>query len=785
MKSNNYIQKLNDQLTKITEWILNNRLITIAASIILCISAIFFSMNLHIDTSLEANFMEDDPSFKIYRSFMDEYGNDEFIYILYSAEKGVFNLDILKLTKKLVADLETIPHVKQVNSVTNIEFMEGDINGNLIINDLMKEFPASQRDADILRDKLLEKPLYVNSYITKDKKYAAIMCEMEAKPEDDPNYHTRIGDALKQVLSKEDYKEFKFWPVGDPVINSEYYVLILDDMFWLSSITGLLVFGFLFLLFRQLKGLLGLMFVMNLAILLVMGFLGIMNFSITALFNMVPSLICVIGVADGVHLLNEYKIHLNAGYDNRASIIKTVKLLVVPCLFTSITTAVGLGSMSISPIRAISEYGWYTVVGVLAIFVLTFSLYLVVLSFSRGKEKENNEIRFGESINSMLNKLTSINMNYNKIILAVTIIICAVSIYGISKVEVNSSYLEELGDNTKVFRDYQFVDKTIGGSGSFEVILDSGKPEGVKTLKFIQILEKIQNFADSQGYIVSKTISIVDIIKDANCSLHGNDKSYYRLPDSDNEISQYTLLYEISGGRELEKLVSGNIASARLTIAVKSLDARTSMRFRDDLSVFIEANLSDNYKYDITGASFLLVKSLQYMEESTNNSILLALAIISLMMIFVFRSLKVGLISMVPNIIPVMITLGFMGLAGIWLDAVRSLIACIAIGLAVDDTIHFIFRYRYEFQRRGNYEKALNATLINAGRAILITTVILVIGFSVLMLSNMNDLHYFGMLSAMCMLIALLADFFVAPALILFFKPFGEEFIPEVNDTDS
>jgi predicted RND superfamily exporter protein len=381
-------------------------------------------------------------------------------------------------------------------------------------------------------------------------------------------------------------------------------------------------------------------------------------------------------------------------------------------------------------------------------------------------------------LDRVLEKVAHINIRHARVILAAAVIICIFAIWGITRLEINSSYLEEYGPRVKTYHDYKFVDDIMGGSENFEILLHSKTPDGVKTLEFVQTLEKIQRFADAQDYLVSKTVSVVDIIKDINRALHHNDKAFYKLPETDKSVSQLMLLYEASGGEELEKRVSTDIETARLTVYIKSSDSKTSRRFYDDLIAYIDGIIPETYSYEVTGISFLVLKAMEYIGATQISSLAIAMVIISLLMVVVFRSVKVGFISMLPNIFPILLTLGLMGWMGIWLDYVRTLIACIAIGLAVDDTIHFIVRYQLEFNRKGNYEAALLSTMRNVGRAITITTLVLVIGFSMAMTSKLNDSFYFGLLSSVCLFIALLADYFIGPSLILIFKPFGKEFIP-------
>ena len=792
MKNNeNYLKILNQHLVNITQWVTTHRLMTLFFCFVLAAGSILLSFSLHIDNSIEAYFNASDPSYAAYNTFMDEYGNDEFLYILYTSDKGVFSLEILDQTRGLVEDLEGIPYVKKVNAVTNVEFIEGDETGDVNIYDFMEEFPETQEQADILIDKLMDKPFYVDSYVSKDRKYAAILCEMEDRPLDDPNYRMKVGSALKTVLAKPEYAQFTFWPVGNPVLDSDFYFIFEKE----TKIRPFLTYGILILLlaffFKQVKGVIGPIFVVIFSLLLVIGFVSLMDFPLTAMFGATPSLLIAIGVATSVHIINEYRTHVQLGYDNHSSIIHAVKIVGLPCMFTAVTTTVGFASLTVSPISATQDFGWYTVFGVMANLLFCFSLLFVVLSFFPNRtetalylkpRQKKPHIRKKEPIlDRFLERVAHLNKSYYPFILIGTGIISLFAICGLTKLEVNSSYLEEYGPGVKTYHDYKFVDRIMGGAENFEILLNSHTADGVKTLQFIRTLQKIQDFADSQDYLVSKTVSVVDIVKDINRALHNNDRSFYKLPDSDNAVSQYILLYEASGGEELEKLVSADIATARLTIYTKSSDSKTSRRLYEDLVAYIDAVTPESYTYQITGLSFLVLKAMQYIEATQISSISIAILIISLLMVVVFRSVKVGLISMLPNIFPIILTLGLMGWAGIWLDYVRTLVACIAIGLAVDDTIHFMARYQMEFHQKGNYTDALFSTMKGVGRAITITTVVLVIGFSMAMTSQLNDSFYFGLLSSVCIFIALLADYFICPSLILLFKPFGKERIIKTN----
>ncbi len=784
MKKNQNIQRINDRFAGFAEWVLDHRKLVIVACVILCVGAGYLTTKLYPDFENKFIFPDDDPAVDYYQNFLEEYGNDEFLYILYSTEEGVFDLETLRKTRMLVEDLKSLQYVKKVSSIINLEFLEGDNNGNLRIFSLINEFPTSPFEAERLKQKILDKPIYVNTYVSEDTKYAAILCDIGEKPDKDKAYHKKIGSSLQHLLSKPDYKEFKFYPAGNPVIVSTLYNLTEENLVRTGLLSFFLITLLLVFLLRQFKGIIGPFIVMELTLLLVLAFMAMLDFPITMMFGMIPSVLMAVCLADAIHIITEYQIHLRAGNDNRTSIIEAVRLLGFPCLFTSITTMIGFGSLYFSSIKAIRDFGISIAFGTLIALGMSISILLLVLALSGKKTEEKykrTEVKTkSKFMDWALDRIALLNNRHYKKVLLITVMLCVVIGFGITKMEAKTSWLVAFGDKTQVFHDYKMIDRIMGGTGNFEILLDSKEPDGVKTLRFVRTLEKIQNFANTRDYLVKKTISVIDMIKDVNRALNNNDKSFYRVPSSDNTELQNVneLVYELYGGEKLEKFVSSDLASARLTTYIKLTDSNVYNRFHDELVEYIESVKPADYKYIITGASYVQMRGFDCLTKIMAKSLLLALIFISVLMIFIFRSFKIGILSIIPNIFPVLFALGFMGLTGIWLSQVTSIIGCIAIGLAVDDTIHFISRYRMEFDRLGNYRRALEASMRGVGRALTITTVILVIGFGSFMVSNINSYFETGLLMAVCFSVALLADLFIAPALILLFKPFGKEFTP-------
>jgi hypothetical protein len=780
-----YLDRISDLLADLVEWVLDHRFLVTAASLVIVICGPLMSLNLRVDNSLNAYFLEDDPAYQAYKTFRDEYGNDESIYLVYSAQQGIFDLATLEKTRELVEDLGEIPYVEDVTSITNLEFVEGGSDDTLKIFRLMDEFPTSQAEADRLERKLRQHRLYRRAFISANGMYAAILCDIETSPEGIPNYQSEIGASLQRVLAKPEYHGFDFWPTGQPVIVSAINEVAAGEIVLFTGVVAAIITALLFVFFRQAKAAIALQLCYLLGLVIVIATLSLNQFPITTLSMVAFPILYAIAVADGIHVIQEYHAHLRAGNSNRESILKTVKLIGPACLLTTLTTAAGFASVAISPIPVIHQFGSSTAVGVLAVFLLCFTLMPVILSLSGPRSETaftsqrrlatSSEARIHLVLDRLLAKVADWNIRYHRPILTVAMLLGVISVYGATKLETDASWLHLFGDEIAVFQDYEFVDAAMAGSANFEVLLDSRRSDGASTTRFMHALAEIQDYADRQDYLVRKTISVVDIIKQINQALHDNDPSYYALPDSDAELSQYLLLYEMTGGEELEQRVSADIATARLTILVESAATSISKGFHDDLLVFIETVTPDDYGFEVTGLSYMELESLDDTNETMMNSIAMALAIISILMVFAFGSVKVGLISLFPNVFPVVATMAIMGFAGITLDFSETVLACVAIGIAVDDTIHLLSRYRREFEMLGDYEKALSASMRGVGHAITRTTIILVIPLAACMFSKLATMSNFGMLMSICISLALLADYFIAPSLILVLRPFGKE----------
>ncbi len=827
-----YIEVLSKFFEKIGTLSYDHKWLVLFACIIVLSASGYFASTARVDMSFESFFDRDDPTYASYLQYRDDFGSDEVAYILYRVpdkKHGPWDIDIMRKIDILTRELkEKVPFVKKVTSLTNVEFVEG-IPGGIKIYDLLEEFPESQEDLLAIRAKILSKPLYVGGIISADAEYAAIIVEMEKSSIDPPheliydpdkqdapadlysgfeensgeesspetvsktstskkldtsleNLYPQVAEsAISQILSKPEYKNIEFFHSGDVPINAIFNRITITETTKLMAISYLVIILLLIAIFRRPVGVIGPIAVVVVAYSSAIGLIGLLGWKIDLFFILLPSLLIAVGVADSVHIIYEFNsLHAELG-DRREAIRRTLSLVGPPCLLTSLTTAAGFSAMSISHIKSLAHFAIYSAVGVIAAFTFSVTLLVVFLAFGRRKplktksDKQVLRAKGGWLYKNVLTSISKFDIRYRKMILFLFGIVFIASGIGISYLTVDSNFLNEFSDRVPIKKITRFVDKIMGGTSSVVYLFDTGVPDGIKDPKILSKIERLQAEAEKHSYLVKKTYSIVDIVKDLNQSFHDNNPEYYAIPESKELISQYLLIYEMSGGDDVNDYVSGDFSRARLELRCKLVESSALGTLLKKLDDFIKSNDLESSPIAITGIGALWLKFTDYITSSQIQGILLAFAVIAAMMCFVFRSFKIGMIAMIPNMTPVILTLGVMGWMDLPLDYVRLLIATVAIGIAVDDTIHHVTRYHLEFIKCGDYKKALSVSMQDVGRALFVTSLVLILGFLTNIFSIMDSIMDFGILLATTILTALIADFFLMPALILTFKPFGDE----------
>jgi predicted RND superfamily exporter protein len=792
-----YITRLNEVFERIAGWSYDHRWIVLAACLAVLGGSMYLASKARIDNSYEAYFDQGDTTYQAYLQYRDDFGSDEVSYLMYEAPDfphGPWNLEVMRKIARLTEALEKeVPFVYEATSLVNAELIEGVPDG-IEIGDLLDDFPETQEELLQARETFLGKPSYVGGILSADARYGAINIEMDRSSTDpieeirvDPDggdglpnlYPQATEDKIEEIIARPEYEGIRFYHSGDVPLNAAYNNIIDEESSKLSYISSLVISALLAFFFRSLIGVLGPMAVVQLSILVAVAVAVLLGWRLDMMFGSVPNLLTAVGVAHSVHILSEFRALYAELGDRREAVCRTLYLVGAPCLLTSLTTATGFLALSFVPIKAIAHMAVYSAAGVIAAFVLSLTLLMVFLSFGRRQPRRPPTERLllrskgGRLMIGALVAVARFDIRHRKAILVGFAAAFVLSVVGIGRLTVDSNWLADFSERVPLKYVTKHVDDVMGGMTNIVYLFDSGEPDGIKDPAVLREIERVEIEAAKRSDLVKKTYSLLDILKDLNQAFHEGDPAYYTLPETRNLVAQYLLLYENSGGEEAEEWVSSDFSRANLELRLRITETSHTAKLVEGIAAYLEKEPLEESSVSLTGIGALWLVLLDYLTASQINGFLLAFVAIAIMMCFIFRSLKTGFISMLPNVSPVFLTLGMMGWLGIPLDYNKILIASVAIGIAVDDTIHLVSRYHHEFLKTGDYQQALLTAMQDVGRALFITSIALVAGFLVFLFSVLDAKANFGILLACTIVTALIADFLLMPALVMTLHPFG------------
>ena len=755
-----------------TEAMLRRRALLVAAALALTAFFAFQIRHLELDTNNDIWFVEGDRTLELSDRFKAAFGNDDFVYVVFESE-DFFRPESIRRMRELADALEaSVPHLLELTWLGNVEDIVGR-EDQIEIEEFLAGTPEDPALLAGLRRRALSEPTFVNDLISTDGRIAGLLLEMDAYPDQDGDPRKQVPPAVREVLARPEYRDLRLHAVGGPIIDYDIDVLTAKEAALFTSLCLVVQMGILFWVARGPRGVAVPIVIVALAITWTLGAITLYGFELNIFAILLPVLLICVGVGDSMHVIAEFQDQRDRGLPRHEALVQAMGIVGWPCLLTTLTTAAGFLAFLAARIKPFREMGIYTASGVAIALLLTYGLVPVLYSWGDpharsepgGASAPRNDVfdRFLRAVHALV-------VAHPRAIVACFIALLGISAFGYSKLEVESNSIEMFAPDVPIRQAYDYVDSRMGGSMSMEIMLDTGRSDGALDANFLTAMDDLDGFVADHP-LTTKTTSILDVLRKMRRAFHENRPEYYAIPETREEASQYLLLYESSGGDQKQKFVTFDHDLARLTARTRSLDTGDARRFVADVERFVADELDMDAKVEFTGMLAWVRAMNDLIGEGQKRSFLAAFGVITIIMMLVLRSPGLGLISMVPNVFPVLISLGLLGLTGIEMDLGMMTFAAVIIGVAVDDTIHFFVRFRREFEGSGSYETALFETLTSVGRPITFTTLTLSLGFAVLAFSDMLGLVHFGLLAGFAFSWALLADFLFAPALLLLLRP--------------
>lgn len=758
-----------------------------------------------VDTSTEGFLHEDDPALSAYEAFRDQFGRDEVIIIALKP-RAVFAFDFLSRLQKLHRDLEdNLPYLDEVTSLVNARDTRGEADA-LIVEDLLQTWPETSEELTAIAGRARANPLYRNMLLSPDGTFTTVIVRTRASAADSGGAGDLAGfeeefdiasptpqaavekqtkayltdaqngevvKAVEQIVRRHDFPDTQVYVAGTPVVTHFLKKSMMRDMRKFMAIALGTIALFLLLMFRRLSGLLLPILIVVLSLLCTVGLMAALGVSLKLPTQILPSFILAVGVGDAVHILVIFfrRLQFNNG-DKREAVTFSLGHSGLAVLMTSLTTAGGLLSFSTAAVAPVADLGRFAAFGVTLALIFTIFLLPALISISPIRLKRT-AVESQDSKQSLADRLLlgcgRLSIRHPVWIISVYAVIIGFSIAGITKIYFSHNPLKWLPPHSAVRTANEKIDSELNGSTSLEVVVDTGRENGLYDPDILNRLE--HSITELSRYrkgivFVGKAWSLTTVLKEINQALHANNPDYYAIPQDRQLIAQEFMLFENSGSDDLEDFTDSRFSKARFIIKVPFVDAINFM----DLIETVESHFTEGYPeadITVTGMASLFVRVISSAIKSMRESYVYAFLVITILMIVLIGRVRIGLLSMIPNLTPILITLGMMGWTGTPMHLFNMLVGSIAIGLAVDDTIHFMHNFRRYYENSGDPAYAVLETLHTTGRAMLVTTCVLSIGFFTFAFSEMKNLFEFGILTGFTLVMALLADYLLAPALMI------------------
>jgi len=720
--------------------------------------------DLQIDGSYRIWFEKDSKILTDYDKFRSEFSNDDGVTIVFKDENGIFNKKALASIQRITEALWDMNHIDRVDSLTNYQHVHSEASApdDVLVDDFIIE-ALEEATPEYLADRkkvALADSIIVNGFISKDGTTTMIFARLEAEANEQGDISAEVMKDIRAIIDPETKKTgYRYWLNGGPPMTEAFVDIAGKDAMTFTPLVFLLSMVLLFLLFRRVSGALIPMAVVLFTFLSVLAVQTLLGYKLNNFTANIPVFIVAIGIADAVHIYSVWLMGKKEGLLNQEAVLKSLEKNFVPILLTSLTTTAGFATLALSKVVPVATLGIATASGAVLAFIISVLWMPAILLILKKEIKRG--VTEKEELTKSLGYGTFIVANDKKIIWITSLIVAVVG-SGLLFIKVDSNTIRYFDKNVEIRQSSEFTMKNLTGSMSYSIIVDSGKTDGIKEPAFLKEIERF--YVEYQAAFpkdVRHMTSLLDSIKRYNKILDNKEE----VPHSRELAAQYLLLYSMSlpQGMEITDRMDFDQRKLRVTALTNIVDTSKDLKM---------INFAQNwwaktpYKAEVTGQTSMYAFMQKDITDTLIVSLTLTIIIVSLMMLLIFRRLKILWILLLPNILPVVLVLGVMGWLGLTIDMGVAIAGAIIIGVAVDDSIHFLVKY-FDARKRGlSMADTFDEVLHYAGRAILFTTVVLSLAFSIFAFSTFTPNQNFGVVTATALVIALIIDLLFLPALL-------------------
>ncbi len=759
--------------TLIARFILRNRL---GLLIVLALATAFMGWQAaQVQMSYDGNRLipDNDPDLLVYQQFQETFGIDGNVMVVGVQSRDLFEVEFFNEWSKVSERVEALPMIANVISIANLpELRKNTQERKFDFVPIVKERPQYADEVQRIKAALLNNKLYDGVLLNAETNTTlmAITFTEEVLNSEDRiaavEEVTRLMDAF--AVSNEVEVHFS----GLPYVRTIFSTKVAMELKLFSILAVLVTAIVLFLFFRSFYAVFFPILVVVVGATWAMGLIHLFGYKITLLSGLIPALIVVIGVPNCVYLLNKYHDEFRKHGNKIKALSRIIEKIGIATLITNATTAIGFGVFFFTDSAILQEFGLVVALSIMLVFVVSIILIPSVFAYLPSPVEQQLRHLENENVSNFINRLIELVSQYRKGIFAVTSVLAVVAFAGALRLQALSFIVDDLPTDDKVYNDLKFFERHFTGVMPFEVVIDTGRKGGAQSTAQLAKADEVQEIFASRPEF-AQPLSVVQLVKGANQAYFNGNPAYFRLPNAQerNFVLPYLLRTRGENDAALNSLTDSTRQLIRLSFNVADIGTVKMREAFEEIKPRVDSVFQGtNNKVQYTGTSLIFLKGNAYLINSLVSSLSLAFVIISIIMALMFRSLKIIVISIIPNLFPLLITAGAMGYLGVPLKPSTVLIFSIAFGIAVDDSIHFLTKYRQELRRHAwDIPKTVVVTLRETGPSMIYTSIILFFGFIIFGASNFGGTVALGIMTSTTLIVAMLSNLLLLPALILSF----------------
>lgn len=738
--------------------------IFLSLSILLLSAGVYF---LKFDYNFEKFYPSHDTESNYFEEYRQKFKSDnDYLMIAVERNEGVFDEAFLKQVSKYAKELESVPHVESVAGITNQKHFYLLPNGMYTSQPII-HFDSLQLEQDSIR--LFNSPEYINTMIAADGQSLCLFIKHK-------DYLSKAKcDEMMNAVDKinSNYKFENIRMAGRAVGQAFYIEKMNYELILFAALSGLLTAIFLFFTFRNIWGVVIPMIVLGCTVLVTLGMMGWIGQPVNILLTTLPTILFIVSISDVVHIISRYLDLQRNGTSSDESLKKALNEVGVATFLTSITTAIGFFSLLFVNLEPIQTYGLFLGIGVMIAFILAILMLPVLIHYFPGKVNDRDK-KVNKKWDTAMNNLLRFVFGHQTAIVVGSILISILAVVGVFQIKSNNYFMDDMKDSEPLKINFNYFDKHYGGIRPFELAIELKDTSlSFWDPEILETMNKVEDYLE-QEYGVEVKQSLVQMIKVANKASYAGNPEYFHLPESPAKLKQFKRLLTTGPSKPIMRTVVDSTGmTSRISGGIGDIGNVEASKRNEKLATFLsKLENQDKVEFILTGSSHLIDKNMNYLATSLAKGIITSIFLVGLIMGIVFGSFRMAIVSIIPNLIPILLIGGVMGFFGIPLRTSTAIIFTISFGIAVDDTIHILGKFKYLVNQGYPKMYAIKRAYLVTGKAMILTTIILCSGFLLLLCSSFQGTFFLGLLLCLTLVFAVVFDLLLMPILLVhLYKP--------------